>query len=351
MEEYLEISDSGEELFEFIEIRVDPGQGSVRLDQFLAGKLPKLSRSRIQAAIQNELVLINNKLVKPSYKVSGNDVIRLSVPKLEDHGDIQKENIPLHIVYEDDSLMVIDKEPGMVVHPAAGINSGTLVNALAFYLNKDQTKEQIGLSNRYGLVHRIDKDTSGLLVVSKNDFVHAHLSKQFFDHTIEREYYALVWGEPDPPSGTVVANIGRDPKHRQRQYVFKEGLDGKHAVTHYELIESFYYTSLVKCRLETGRTHQIRVHMKYLGHPLFNDEKYGGDQIVKGTIFNKYKQFVANCFKVLPRMALHARSLGFVHPHTGKKLYFESELPAEFNNLLDKWRNYATSRKNDLKEE
>ncbi len=350
MEENFELPESGEDLFEFIEIKVDQGQGSQRLDLFLANRLPKLSRSRIQAAIQNELVLVNNKLVKPSYKVAGNDLLRLAMPKLPDHGDVQKEDIPLNIIFEDKYLLIIDKETGMVVHPAAGIHSGTLVNALAYYLNSEETNGEIGLNNRYGLVHRIDKDTSGLLVVSKTDFVHAHLSKQFFDHSIEREYYALVWGEPDPPTGTVDANIGRDPKYRQKQFVFKEGLEGKRAVTHYQVLESFYYTSLVKCRLETGRTHQIRVHMKYLGHPLFNDEKYGGDQIMKGTIFNKYKQFVTNCFKMMPRMALHARSLGFIHPVTGEKLYFESDLPSEFVSLLDKWRNYSISRKENLEE-
>lgn len=352
MEEYQDLNDLSEELFDLHQISVDPGQSSLRVDQFISTRLPKVSRSRIQAAIQAELILVNGKVVKPSFKISGGDEILIRMPRQTEQTELIAEDIPLNIVYEDDDLMVVYKDAGMIVHPAPGNYTGTLVNALAFYFNGKKMIDQGKLKNkRYGLVHRIDKDTSGLLVISKSEFVHAHLSRQFFDHTIEREYHALVWGEPKIKIGTISAHIGRDPNNRQRQCIFEEGFDGKHAVTHYELLESYYYTSLVKCKLETGRTHQIRVHMKFIGHPLFNDEKYGGDQILKGTPFNKYKQFVQNCFKIMPRMALHAKSLGFTHPVTGVKLFFDSELPDDFVRLLEKWRNYTAGRMELLEDE
>ena len=334
-----------DEGFDELQIVVDPGQSSIRLDQFIVSKFAKVSRNRIQNAIEAGLITINGKVVKQSYKISGSEQISVRIPKVHDISEVTPEDIPLDIVYEDDDLMIINKVAGMIVHPAAGVRSGTLVNALAFYFANNQSKNTVSEKERFGLVHRIDKETSGLLVISKNDFAHTHLSKQFFDHSIEREYNALVWGEPDPPNGRIEAFVGRDPKNRQRQFVFPEGLEGKSAVTHYELIESFYYTSLVRCKLETGRTHQIRVHMKFIGHPLFNDEKYDGDKIMKGTIYTKYKQFVANCYKILPRFALHAKSLGFIHPVSGKKIYFEVDLPEDFKSLLDKWRHYTSFRK------
>lgn len=341
--EIFEIND--DESLDEITIEVDKGQSSIRLDHFLVTRLPKVSRNRIQNAISAGLVLINGKIIKPSYKISGSETILLRIPKVQDHSEIIPEDIPLDVIYEDADLMVINKKPGMIVHPAQGVYSGTLVNALAYYFQQQKDPNAAMEKERFGLVHRIDKETSGLLVVAKSDFVHTHLAKQFFNHTIEREYLALVWGEPNPPVGRIEANIGRDPAHRQRQFVFADGLSGKVASTNYELVEGYYYTSLVKCKLETGRTHQIRVHMKHIGHPLFNDEKYGGDTILKGTVFNKYKQFVLNCYKLLPRFPLHARSLGFIHPVTSKKMFFELDLPDDYKLLLDKWRNYTNSRK------
>jgi 23S rRNA pseudouridine1911/1915/1917 synthase len=243
-------------------------------------------------------------------------------------------------------VMVIHKPPGMVVHPGIGNYTGTLVNALAFHMQKQVLPVMAGnAQDRPGLVHRIDKDTSGLMVIAKNDFAMTHLAKQFFDHTIMREYNAIVWGAPDPPEGTIEGHLGRDPRFRQQMTVFVEGESGKEATTHYETLEDLYYVSLVKCILETGRTHQIRVHMKHIGHPVFNDERYGGDRIVKGTVFTKYKQFVENCFTICPRQALHARTLGFEHPVTGEKMHFDSDLPDDMRNLLDKWRAYVSHRK------
>jgi 23S rRNA pseudouridine1911/1915/1917 synthase len=340
MEEFIDPSDSSDELLEMVSFEVDPGQAPLRVDRFLANRLSKVSRSRIQAAIEAGLVLVNGKSTKASFRISGNDRVELRLPKLTESSEVVAEDISLNIVYEDDAVMVVNKPQGMVVHPAPGVRSGTLVNALAFYL-RSRPK---GTDNRFGLVHRIDRDTSGLLVIAKTEFAHAHLARQFFEHTITREYYALVWGEPDPPSGTIEVNVGRDLKMRQRQTAFSDGLNGKHAITHYETVEAFYYTSLVKCMLETGRTHQIRVHMKYIGHPLFNDDKYGGSRILKGTVFNKYRQFVENCFAIMPGHALHARSIGFTHPVSRQRMHFEIELPVAFQQLIDKWRAYTLSR-------
>ncbi|MEO6189334.1 MAG: RluA family pseudouridine synthase [Saprospiraceae bacterium] len=328
--------------FENLKIITDPGQSPIRIDQFIFDKLSQVSRNKIQNAIAAELITVNAKAIKSNYKVRPKDIINIVFPKPQIPEDIIPQNIPLQIHYEDDDILIINKEPGMVVHPAVGNYDGTLVNALAYYLQKDSEKSN---NDRYGLVHRIDKETSGLLVVAKNDFSVAHISKQFFDHTIEREYLALVWGEPNPLKGTITANVGRDPKNRQRMFVFDNELEGKHAVTHYEVLESFFYTSLIKCKLETGRTHQIRIHLRHIGHTLFNDEKYGGDRIQKGTIYTKYKQFIQNCYKIMPRFPLHARSLGFIHPKTLKKIVFEVEPPADFHALLDKWRSYTLHHK------
>jgi 23S rRNA pseudouridine1911/1915/1917 synthase len=336
-----------DEWYEHFSVKVDPGQTPVRIDKFVFDKMEQTSRNRIQNAIKAGAILVNDKLVKSNYKVRPNDYIKVILPKPpEDQFEITPENIPLDIRYEDDDLLVVYKAPGMVVHPGVGNYSGTLVNALAYYFK--QTDLPILEGNRLdrpGLVHRIDKNTSGLLVIAKTDFAMTHLASQFFDHSIEREYMALVWGNFDDAKGTIEGNIGRHPRERKKMCVFENGEEGKHAVTHYELLEDLYYVSLVKCNLETGRTHQIRVHMSHIGHPIFNDDRYGGDRVVKGTVFSKYKQFVANCFDMLPRHALHARSLGFIHPRTKEFMKFEAEAPEDFQATLNKWRSYLQSRK------
>ncbi len=329
--------------FESFQLLVDPRQSPIRLDQYISDHLAKISRNKIQNAISTGLITVNDILSKSNYKVRPRDVIEIQIPKSTAPEEVIPQNIPLNIVYEDDDILIINKEAGMVVHPAIGNYEGTLVNALAFYL---QHAKPFTKSDRYGLVHRIDKETSGLLVIAKNDFSVAHISKQFFEHTIHREYLALVWGEPDPPAGTIIANIVRDPRNRQRMLAISENHEGKNAITHYEVLESFYYTSLLKCKLETGRTHQIRAHMQYIGHPLFNDTKYDGDRIHKGTIFSKYKQFIQNCYKLVPRFLLHAKNLGLIHPRTGKELFFESEPPQDFIQLIEKWRNYTNTLRN-----
>ncbi len=327
--------------FDQRELVITDGQTPQRLDQFISEKLAQVSRNKIQNSILAELITVNGRPTKSNYKIRPKDRIEIVFPKSSVPENVIPEDIPLNIIYEDDDLMVINKEPGMVVHPAPGNFSGTLANALSHYLGKGTQKLD---NERLGLVHRIDKETSGLLLVAKSDQAATHLSSQFFHHTIEREYLALVWGSPEPEKGTITGNIGRDPKNRQRMTMFDEPELGKHSVTHYEIIESFYYTSLIKCKLETGRTHQIRVHMKHIRHPLFNDEKYTGDRIHKGTIFTKYKQFVQNCYKLVPRFSLHARSIGFIHPVSQKKMYFEIEPPQDFLELVDKWRKYMTNR-------
>jgi 23S rRNA pseudouridine1911/1915/1917 synthase len=334
--------DEQNELFEHFRFRADPGQTLLRIDKFLLHKLHDTSRTKIKAAADAGCILVNNKPVKANYKVKPDDdiVIMLSYPKRE--FELVPEDIPVDIVYEDESLLVVNKKAGMVVHPAFGNFNGTLVNALAWHLKDNELFNQN--DSRAGLVHRIDKDTSGLLVVAKTDKAKSHLGKQFYHKTSHRLYQALVWGVPDPPSGTVDAHIGRDPKNRKFMYAFPEGEHGKNAITHFKVLEDLGYISLIQCKLETGRTHQIRVHMKYLGHPLFNDADYGGDRILKGTTFTKYKQFVQNCFNTLPRQALHAKELGFKHPETEKWLEFNSELPADMQSLIEKWRTYLSSR-------
>jgi len=343
-----DIEQNGQENDEFVDRQIiiaDPKQSPIRIDKFLVDRLMRASRNRIQNGIKAGSVLVNDKEVKSNYKVRPGDVIQVILPRPYDESQhLLPQEIPLDIIYEDDDLLVLNKEVGMVVHPGIGHSKGTLVNALAYYF---QELPVLGgnPANRLGLVHRIDKDTSGLLVVAKTDFALTHLAKQFYNHTIKRSYYALVWGEPEPLKGTIEANIGRHPRFRKNFTTFKEEDVGKWAVTHYEVIEPLYYVSLVKCELETGRTHQIRVHMKHLGHPLFNDVKYGGDQIHKGTVFSKYKSFVKKCFGLIPRQALHAKSLGFVHPVTGKEMFFDSELPEDFQAGLAEWRKYLHSRK------
>lgn len=339
--------DTGDEMFLHNQISVDKGQAPLRIDKFLVTRLEKVSRNRVQNAIDSGCILVGDKTVKSNYKVKPNDIISVVLPSNpEDEFELVPEYIPLNIVYEDDEVLVINKPAGMVVHPAIGNYSGTLANALVYHFQHNNLPLLHGNTiERPGLVHRIDKDTSGLMVIAKTDYAMTHLAKQFYYHTIDREYYALVWGDVEQEKGTIVGNIGRNPKDRMQMLVFENGEDGKHAVTHYEVIERFYYVTLVKCILETGRTHQIRAHMKYIGHTLFNDRRYGGHEILKGTIYAKYKQFVKNCFEIIPRQALHARTLGFVHPRTEKKMFFEAELPHDFVSALEKWRNYVQARK------
>jgi 23S rRNA pseudouridine1911/1915/1917 synthase len=326
-------------LFEHHRIIADPGQSLLRIDKFLNTRMGGFSRSKIQQGIDNGFVKVNDVLVKSNYKVHPGDVITISLPKPPRDTEVKPENIPLNIVYEDDHLLIVNKLPGMVVHPAYNNWTGTLVNALAFHF---QNLPQLpGNEGKPGLVHRIDKDTSGLLVIAKTEPVMTALAKQFFDHTIERTYNALVWGELNPPTGTINVNVGRSLKDRRVTTAFPDGEFGRRAVTHYKVIQSLRYVSLVECKLETGRTHQIRAHMRYLGHAIFNDAMYGGDQITKGTVFTKYKQFVDNCFKIIPRQALHAKTLGFMHPVKKEWMQFDSALPEDFTAVLEKWEGYV----------
>lgn len=328
-----------DDLFEHHRIAVDPGQSLVRIDKFLQDRLPNVTRTKVQNGIHDGFVKVNDKPVKPNYKVHPNDVITISFPEPPRDTDVKPENIPLNIVYEDDQLLVVNKEAGMVVHPAFQNWSGTLVNALTYHF---QNLPQLpGNDGRPGLVHRIDKDTSGLLVIAKTETALTALAKQFFDHSIERTYWALVWGEPEPTQGTIDVNVGRSLKDRRVTVAFPNGDFGRNAITHYKVLKELRYVSLVECKLETGRTHQIRAHMKYIGHPLFNDATYGGGEVVKGTTFSKYKQFVDNCFKIMPRQALHAKTLGFIHPTTKKHMQFDSELPKDFKDVLEKWEHYV----------
>jgi len=329
------------------EIIADPGQELLRIDKFLMDRVANVSRTRIQNSVRAEAIKVNDKKVKPNYKVRPLDKITLLIPKDNVKSEeLLAEDIPLDIRYEDEHLMVIHKPAGMVVHPGIGNPSGTLVNGLKFYLDQKDIPVMAGNSlDRPGLVHRIDKDTSGLLVIAKEEFTMTHLGKQFFDHSIERTYQALVWGDVEKGDHTIEGNIGRHPRFRNKMYVFPDNEAGKEATTHYSLIESMYYVSLVECRLETGRTHQIRVHLQSLNHPVFNDVKYGGDKIIKGTVFSKYKQFVHNTFKGMPRQALHAKTLAFIHPHTKEKMSFASDLPEDFQSTLLRWRNYLNTRK------
>lgn len=335
-----EIQDESDDiLFEHERFVVDPGQGLLRIDKFLHGKMQGFTRSKIQNGIDAGFVKVNDLPIKSNYKVHPSDVITISLPKPPRDTDVKPENIALDIVFEDDYLLVINKPAGMVVHPAYQNWSGTLVNALTYHFQQLPTMP--GNDGRPGLVHRIDKDTSGLLVIAKDEHTLAHLARQFYDHSIERKYWALVWGEPNPADGTINVNVGRSLKDRRVTAAFPDGDFGRTAITHYKTLQTLRYVTLIECQLETGRTHQIRAHMKYLGHPLFNDATYGGDQVMKGTVFTKYKQFVDNCFEIMPRQALHAKTLGFIHPHSNKFVKFESELPEDFKNLLAKWEHYV----------
>jgi 23S rRNA pseudouridine1911/1915/1917 synthase len=337
-----EESDEQQELFEHYRLKSDPGQSLLRIDKYLSDRIENTSRTRIQNAANAGNILVNNRPVKPNYKVKPGDIIQIVLPTPPREIELIPENIPLNIIYEDDDLLVVNKEPGMVVHPAYGNYTGTLVNALMWHF-KDLPLFNTG-ETRPGLVHRLDKNTSGILVVAKNEYALNRLSRQFFERTTDRRYNALVWGIPDPPEGTITGNVGRNIKDRKIMQVFKVGDEGKPAVTHYKVLEDLGYISLIECKLETGRTHQIRVHLSYIKHPLFNDEEYGGDQILKGTTFTKYQQFIKNCFKILPRQALHAKSLAFDHPVTGKRMSFDSDLPDDMQQVIDKWRKYISGR-------
>jgi 23S rRNA pseudouridine1911/1915/1917 synthase len=340
-----DLQEEDAEMYEHHHWVVDRGQASIRIDKFLTHKIEGVSRSKVQAAAGAGCILVNRNVVKSNYKVKPLDDISvvLSHPKYEI--SIIPQDIPLNIVYEDDELIVINKEAGMVVHPGIGNYTGTLVNALSHYF-MDSPLFKSG-EMRPGLVHRIDKDTSGILVVAKTEHALNHLALQFFEHTIERKYLALVWGNLTDDTGTISGNIGRNPRDRTQMWVFEDGLSGKPAITHYRVLERFGYVTLVECQLETGRTHQIRAHFRHIGHPLFNDSRYGGDQILRGTTFTKYKQFVDNCFEILPRQALHARLLVFDHPaERGKKMSFKSDLPQDMTDVITKWRTYSTA--NDL---
>ena len=338
-------SEEKEELYEHFRFKVDPGTELLRMDRYLTNLIAHVSRNRIQEAAKAGCILVNGRPEKSNYRVHPNDVISILLPRPPREFEIIPQDIPLDILYEDNDLIIINKPAGMVVHPAFGNYDGTLVNALSYHFQGQKDKN--GDELKPLLLHRIDKNTSGILVVAKSEEAQIKLAANFFDHTIDRKYRALVWGDFKEDEGTVIGNVGRDPRNRLVMTVFPDGEQGKHAVTHYRVVERFGYVTLIECQLETGRTHQIRVHMKYIGHPLFNDESYGGDQILKGTTFTKYKQFISNCFKLMPRQALHAKSLGFTHPITGKYMLFDSEMPDDFAAVLDKWRNYAKHRELD----
>ncbi len=311
----------------------------MRIDKFLMARLPNVTRSKIQNGIAGGFISVNGNPVKANYKIRPADLIVVSLPTPPRDSEVLPENIPLDIIYEDDCLLIVNKTAGMVVHPAYQNWTSTLVNALTYHFQN--LPELPGNDGRPGLVHRIDKDTSGLLVIAKTERALTHLAKQFFDHSIERTYQAIVWGIPDPDEGTINVNLGRSLKDRRITTAFPEGDFGRHAITHYKVLKDYRYVSVIECKLETGRTHQIRAHMKYIGHPIFNDATYGGNEVLKGTVFTKYKQFVANCFKVIPRQALHARTLGFIHPETKEWVHFESPIPEDFRNVLEKWESYV----------
>jgi len=331
--------DESEELFEHFRFEAGKGQAPLRVDKFLMNLVENATRNKIQKAADAGNIYVNDVPVKSNHKVKANDIVRMLLEHPPYEYLLTPENIPLNIVYEDDQLLVLNKEPGMVVHPGHGNYSGTLVNALAYHFEN----LPMNSSERPGLVHRIDKDTSGLLVVAKTEVAMTHLTKQFADKTSEREYVAIVWGNVEEEEGTIEGNIDRHVKDRMQMAVFPDGEQGRHAVTHYKVIERLGYVTVVSCKLETGRTHQIRVHMKHIGHTLFNDARYGGDSILKGTTFTKYKQFIDNCFKILPRQALHAKTLGFVHPTTNEFMRFDSELPQDMVECIEKWRTYSKS--------
>ncbi|MDR2125438.1 MAG: RluA family pseudouridine synthase [Prevotellaceae bacterium] len=342
-DENIEINEDQTDLYEHYSFTVDKGQTPVRIDRYVTDKIEGASRNRIQNAANLGWILVNDIATKNNYKVKPLDKVSIMMPYERRGVEIIPENIPLDILYEDDDLLVINKAAGMVVHPGHGNYSGTLVNALAYYLreskNMNLEDERAGL-----LVHRIDKDTSGTIVVAKKLESLKNLAQQFFNHTVQRKYFALVWGQFENREGTITGNIARCTSDRLRFKVYNDENTGKHAVTHYKVVENFGYVSLIECKLETGRTHQIRVHLSHIGHPLFNDERYGGNRILHGTTFTKYRQFINNCFELVPHQVLHAAVLGFVHPATNKEMLFEVPMPANMQLLIDKWRRYVSNR-------
>lgn len=344
----LELSEE-EELYEHHRVVVDPGTVMIRIDKYLMDRLPNTSRNRIQNSAKSGFIIVNGNKVKQNYRVKPNDVISLVLPFPAQELDLIPENIPVEIPYEDDDLLIVNKPADMVVHPGLGNYRGTLVNALVYHIENlpHRTQDYYG---RPGLVHRLDKHTTGLLVVAKTEYALNHLAKQFFDRTVERRYWALVWGDVKE-DGTVTGHIGRSLKNRKVFMVYPEGDHGKHAVTHYKVLERFGLVTLVECKLETGRTHQIRVHMKHIGHTLFNDLEYGGDKILKGTTSNKYSTFIQNCFDLIAGQALHAKTIGFMHPTKKEFIQFNSELPAGYQQILEKWRNYTKNEDFELEED
>lgn len=337
-DEYLE----DDELFEHFSYKADPGQGVLRLDKFLVDLMPNSSRSKIQDLAKTGNIFVNGEPQKPNYKVKPNDEVSVKMPYPVREHVLEPENIPLEVLYEDDAIIILNKQAGLVVHPGYGNYTGTLVNGLLYHF--DTLAEKKDEPDRPGLVHRLDKDTSGVMVIAKTEEALRNLSKQFYDRTNDRRYYALVWGDFNEDEGVIEGNIGRSYKDRKIMDVFPEGEYGKHAVTRYKVLERFNYVTLVECKLETGRTHQIRAHFKHIKHPLFADSSYGGDKILKGTTFTKYKQFVQNGFNILNRQALHAWKLGITHPVTGEWMEFTSEMPADMKEVLEKWRNYIATR-------
>jgi len=341
-----EIQDVSDELYERFNITIDKGQEPLRIDKFLANRIEGATRNKLQQAINHDMVLVNGKAVRPNYKVKPGDSIIIYSDMSPEETNVVPEKISLNIAYEDIDLLLINKPAGMVVHPGSGNYSGTLLNGVAYYLQQQNPSISEEILPRFGLVHRIDKNTSGLLIMAKTDIAMRHLAKQFFDHTINRKYVALVWGDVVKDEGTIIAHVGRHLRFRKLFEAYPEGDHGKEAITHYRVLERFGYVTLVECILETGRTHQIRVHMKHIGHPLFNDDFYGGDKIVKGTVYTKYKQFVDNCFQICQRQALHAKTLGFVHPSTGNNMFFDTDLPEDMSQVIEKWRKYTETTGN-----
>jgi 23S rRNA pseudouridine1911/1915/1917 synthase len=344
LEQAEEQSESGETLYERISIVVDKGQEPMRLDKFLTARIEHASRNKIQQAIETGRVLVNNKKVQANHKIKPGEEIVVYSDREVHSEEIIPEQMPLNIQYEDDEVMIINKPVGLVVHPASGNYTGTLINGVAWYLLQENSNLNATDLPRFGLVHRIDKNTSGLMVLAKTGKAVASLAKQFFDHTVHRQYVALVWGDVKEDSGTIRAHVGRHKRFRKLFDAYPDGDYGKEAVSHYKVLERFGYVTLVQCELETGRTHQIRVHMQHIGHPLFNDEIYGGDKIVKGTVFTKYRQFVDNAFAICPRHALHAKTIGFIHPKTRQEVIFDSEIPDDMKNVIEKWRDYSKNK-------
>lgn len=341
-ESYPDSVDEERELYEHYRLQADKGQSQIRIDKFLVNRLEGVSRNRIQNAARADCILVNDQAVKPNYKIKPLDVVSIVLPTPPRDTEIKPQDIPLEIIYEDQDLLIVNKAPGMVVHPGFNNYEGTLLHALLFHFRKGGDEALFPL-----LVHRIDKDTSGLLVVAKTEFAQTHLARQFFEHTVDRCYTALIWGEPDTQIGTIEGFIGRSPRDRRQMELFDDPSSGKHSVTHFTILRRYGFTSLIECRLETGRTHQIRSHMRHIGHPIFNDQMYGGDRILKGLKTSAtYQQFVRNCFETLPRQALHARTIGFIHPSTGVKMQFESPLPEDFQLAVDMWEQNASIHHN-----